>query len=102
LNHGVLTNSTLQYTRDWIAENFRIVAIVSMPQTAFTATGAGVKSSVMFLRKYKDATIQKVKDEKASLQDSIKEKHSFIILGWFACRIVANFFGNCHKNIIIF
>jgi type I restriction enzyme M protein len=29
---GVLTNSTLQYTRDWIAENFRIVAIVSMPQ----------------------------------------------------------------------
>jgi type I restriction enzyme M protein len=53
------------------------VAIVSMPQTAFTATGAGVKSSVMFLRKYKDATIQKIKDEKASLQDSIKEKHSF-------------------------
>jgi type I restriction enzyme M protein len=48
-----------------------------MPQTAFTATGAGVKSSVMFLREYKDTTIQKIKDEKASLQDSIKEKHSF-------------------------
>jgi type I restriction-modification system DNA methylase subunit len=55
---GVLTNSTLQYARDWIAQHFRIVAIVSMPQTAFTATGAGVKSSVMFLRKYNNTTIR--------------------------------------------
>ena len=74
---GVLTNSTLQYARDWIAQHFRIVAIVSMPQTAFTATGAGVKSSVMFLRKYNNTTIQKIKDEKDKLQNSIKERYNF-------------------------
>ena len=49
---GVLTNSSLQYVRNQIENWFRIVAVVSMPQTAFTATGAGVKSSVLFLRKW--------------------------------------------------
>ena len=48
---GILTNSSLQYVRDAIEEIFRIVAVVSLPQTAFTATGAGVKSSILFLRK---------------------------------------------------
>src|SRR5205807_7245498 len=43
---GILTNSSLQYVRDAIEEIFRIVAVVSLPQTAFTATGAGVKSSI--------------------------------------------------------
>jgi type I restriction enzyme M protein len=75
---GVLTNSTLQYVRDWIAEHFRIIAIISMPQTAFSATGAGVKSSVMFLRKYKDKTIQNIQDKKATLQEKIKADNNFI------------------------
>ncbi|MCM1499354.1 MAG: N-6 DNA methylase [Clostridium sp.] len=49
---GILTNSSMQYVRDYISDTFRIVAIISMPQTAFSANGAGVKSSVMFLKKY--------------------------------------------------
>ncbi len=47
---GILTNSSSQYVRDSIEEKYRIVAVVSLPQTAFTNTGAGVKSSVMFLK----------------------------------------------------
>lgn len=42
----------LQYVRDEIEDLYRIVAVVSLPQTAFTNTGAGVKSSVLFLKKY--------------------------------------------------
>ena len=49
---GVLTNSSMQYVRDYISDTFRIVAVISMPQTAFSANGAGVKSSVLFLKKY--------------------------------------------------
>lgn len=49
---GILTNSSMQYVRDYISDTFRIVAVVSMPQTAFSANGAGVKSSVLFLKKY--------------------------------------------------
>lgn len=74
---GVLTNSTLQYVRDWIAENFRIIAIISLPQTAFSATGAGVKSSVMFLKKYGIKQIKTIQDKKALLQEKIKQEHNF-------------------------
>lgn len=49
---GILTNSSMQYVRDYISDTFRIVAVVSLPQTAFSANGAGVKSSVLFLKKY--------------------------------------------------
>lgn len=41
LPDGILTNSTMQYVRTQIEDWFRIVAVVSMPQTAFMANGAG-------------------------------------------------------------
>ena len=68
---GILTNSSLQYVRDGIEEKYRIVAVVSMPQTAFSATGAGVKSSVLFLKKYSQAVTEKIQQSKLDLQDGI-------------------------------
>lgn len=74
---GVLTNSSLQYVRDQIEDWYRIVAVVSLPQTAFTATGAGVKSSVLFVRKYSAATTKKLQILKLSLQDAIKAEFKY-------------------------
>lgn len=51
LPDGILTNSTLQYVRDYIMAKFKIEAIVSIPQFTFTHFGAGVKASLVFLRK---------------------------------------------------
>jgi type I restriction enzyme M protein len=51
LPDGILTNSSLQYVRDFIMEHTQILAVVSLPQTAFTHFGAGVKSSLVFLRR---------------------------------------------------
>lgn len=51
LPDGILTNSSLQYVRDFIMERCQILAIVSLPQFAFTHFGAGVKSSLVFLRR---------------------------------------------------
>ena len=51
LPDGILTNSSLQYVRDFIMEKTQILAVVSLPQFAFTHFGAGVKSSLLFLRK---------------------------------------------------
>ena len=65
---GVLTNSSLQYVRDQIEDWYRIVAVVSLPQTAFTATGAGVKSSVLFLRKYSEDKTHSLQQQKLGLQ----------------------------------
>lgn len=54
LPDGILTNSSLQYVRDFITERAQILAVVSLPQTAFTPYGAGVKASLLFLRKKKE------------------------------------------------
>ncbi len=51
LPDGILTNSSLQYVRNFIMEKCQILAVVSLPQFAFTHYGAGVKSSLMFLRR---------------------------------------------------
>ncbi|HML76219.1 MAG TPA: restriction endonuclease subunit M [Anaerohalosphaeraceae bacterium] len=54
LPDGILTNSSLQYVRDFILERFQLLAVVSLPQTAFAHYGAGVKASIVFLRKRKE------------------------------------------------
>ncbi|ESQ81199.1 hypothetical protein AEYBE204_02365 [Asticcacaulis sp. YBE204] len=68
---SILTNSSMQYVRDWIEEHWRIVSVVSLPQFAFAANGAGVKSSVLFLRKYDDATTIAIQRAKEKAQDAI-------------------------------
>lgn len=51
LPDGILTNSTLQKVRDFLMEKAKILAVVSLPQFAFSHYGAGVKSSLVFIRK---------------------------------------------------
>jgi len=51
LPDGILTNSSLQYVRDFIMERCQILVVVSLPQFAFSHFGAGVKSSLVFLRR---------------------------------------------------
>lgn len=75
---GVLTNSSLQYVRDNIEEMYRIVAVVSMPQTAFSATGAGVKSSVLFFRKHKNKQTEKISNQKLKLKEQVKTDSKYI------------------------
>jgi type I restriction enzyme M protein len=51
LPDGILTNSSLQYVRNLIMERCQILAVVSLPQFAFSHYGAGVKASLVFLRR---------------------------------------------------
>ena len=53
LPDGVLTNSSSQYVRDFILERFQLLAVISLPQHAFAHFGAGVKASVIFVRRRK-------------------------------------------------
>lgn len=69
---GILTNSSLQYVRDSIEELYRIIGVISMPQTTFSHTGAGVKSSVLFLQKYSKKHTEKIQNTKLKIQDKIK------------------------------
>lgn len=51
LPDGILTNSTMQYVRDFILEKCQLLVVVSLPQFAFSHYGAGVKSSLLFVRR---------------------------------------------------
>lgn len=51
LPDGILTNSSTQYVRDFILDKFQLLAVVSLPQCAFAHFGAGVKTSIIFVRK---------------------------------------------------
>ncbi|MDR0674188.1 MAG: N-6 DNA methylase [Zoogloeaceae bacterium] len=57
LPDGILTNSSLQGVRDWLLEHFQLLAVVSLPQFAFAHYDAGVKASVVFLRRLKNGEI---------------------------------------------
>jgi type I restriction enzyme M protein len=48
---GVLANGSLQYVRNYLLEAFQLLAVISLPSTAFSHYGAGVKSSLVFLRR---------------------------------------------------
>ena len=75
---GILTNSSMQYVRDNIEQWFRIVAVISLPQTAFAHTGAGVKSSVLFLRKHTKEVTESIKSLKQEIQEAIKTKEEYV------------------------
>ena len=51
LPDGILTNSSLQGVRDWLLARFQLMAVVSLPQFAFQHYDAGVKASIVFLRR---------------------------------------------------
>lgn len=74
---GILTNSSLQHIRDKIEEFYRIIAVISMPQSAFSPTGAGVKSSVLFLKKYSQEITDKIRSFKSNLQSNIKKDNDY-------------------------
>jgi len=74
---GILTNSSLQYVRDQIEDWFRIVAVVSMPQTAFAANGAGVKSSVMILKKWSSQETENIEKIKRSIEIELLSTYQY-------------------------
>lgn len=79
LPDGILTNSSMQYVRTQIEDWFRIVAVVSMPQTAFTANGAGVKSSVLFLRKWSKEQTDKLVKAKKDIEARLLKDSNYIL-----------------------
>ena len=78
LPDGILTNSSMQYVRTQIEDWFRIVAVVSMPQTAFMANGAGVKSSVLFLRKWTKKETEQLVNTKKSIESRLLNDNCYL------------------------
>lgn len=54
LPDGILANSGMQGIRRWLLKHFQLLAVVSLPQFAFSPYHAGVKSSIVLLRRLAD------------------------------------------------
>jgi type I restriction enzyme M protein len=52
LPEGVLNNTNLQKIRDFVESKAKIMLVVSIPQDVFIASGATVKPSLLFFRKF--------------------------------------------------
>ncbi|NHA04118.1 N-6 DNA methylase [Mucilaginibacter sp. HC2] len=75
LPEGVLNNSALQKIREYIEGKAKIINITSIPQDVFIASGATVKPSLLFLKKFSEdelATYQKITEDTTQ---EIKDKY---------------------------
>lgn len=59
LPEGVLNNSNLQKVRDFVEHRAKILLIVSIPQDVFMASGATVKPSLLFFKKFTEQEQEK-------------------------------------------
>lgn len=75
LPDGILTNSSLQYVRDYLLERFYLLASFSLPQHTFSNYGAGVKSSILVLKKKDANAINAFLSQKEQIQESITKKY---------------------------
>ena len=76
LPEGVLNNSNLQKVRDYVESKAKILLIVSIPQDVFIASGATVKPSLLFFKKFTK--------EEALQYASIKSKATITIEAKYA------------------
>ena len=81
LPDGDLTNSSLGYVRQWLRDNARILAVVSLPQETFVPYGAGVKASVLFLQKLPKKELEALKKKDYPIFMGIIEKIGYDIRG---------------------
>ena len=81
LPEGVLNNSNLQKVRDYFESEAKILLITSLPQDVFIASGATIKPSLLFFKRftkeekqqYADAKEQAIKAADKEFEIQIKE-----------------------------
>ncbi len=76
LPEGVLNNTNLQKIRDFVESQAKIILITSIPQDVFIASGATVKPSLLFFKKFTESEAKEWKSifKKATLE--ITEKYA--------------------------
>ncbi len=75
LPEGVLNNSNLQKVRDYVESRAKIILITSIPQDVFIASGATVKPSLMFFKKFTTDEAKEYKKVKLEATNTVKEKY---------------------------
>jgi type I restriction enzyme M protein len=61
LPDGLLANRNSRYVREWLEHHVKLRAIVSLPIETFSPFGANVKTSIVFLRKWRNGETREAK-----------------------------------------
>ena len=75
LPEGVLNNSNLQKIRDFVESKAKIVLITSIPQDVFIASGATVKPSLLFFKKFTEEEAKTYKKVALKAKEDIEAKY---------------------------
>lgn len=75
LPEGVLNNSNLQKVREFVESRAKILLIVSIPQDVFIASGATVKPSLLFFKKFTEKEATEYESIKAEATNSVDAKY---------------------------
>jgi len=76
LPEGVLNNTNLQKIRDFIESRAKILLIVSIPQDVFIASGATVKPSLLFFKKFTPEEAQEYASITERVTKMVNEKYA--------------------------
>ena len=79
LPEGVLNNQNLQKVREYFEDRAKIVLITSIPQDVFVASGATVKPSIVFFKKFTNEESAKFALIKKESEKEINNKYVFEI-----------------------
>lgn len=75
LPEGVLNNPMLQKVRDYVESKALIINITSIPQDVFIASGATVKPSLLFLRKFTEGEARHYEIERQKIATNTQLKY---------------------------
>ena len=75
LPEGVLNNTKLQKVRDYVEGKAKIINITSIPQDVFIASGATVKPSLLFFKKFTDEEAKQYNKIKVQATETANEKY---------------------------
>jgi len=75
LPEGVLNSSNLQSAREYFESRAKIILIVSLPQDIFISSGATVKTSLVFFKKFTEDEVLEYKIIKRETTTEIKAKY---------------------------
>lgn len=76
LPEGVLNNSNLQKVREFVESKAKILLIVSIPQDVFIASGATVKPSLLFFKKFTEKEAEEYEKIKTDATERFDAKYA--------------------------
>jgi len=75
LPEGVLNSSNLESTRNYFEGKAKILFLVSLPQDVFASSGAAVKTSLVFLKKFSEKETEDYNEICEVIENKINDKY---------------------------